>query len=192
MNTLEERLNKAEAMIKKPSFRKNKGLGNEVGYYIFDYPPEQELLVRERVEYIRKKNEQSDDEYHIVVFDLYEIIIEILKEKGYLEKCYEFEKKRGFDRITKAVGNMLRITAKDSLIVNYIRERTPEKAIVFLVGIGKCYPILRSHTILNNLHQVIDNVPVVMFYPGKYDGQELILFGEIKDDNYYRAFKLVE
>lgn len=192
MNTLEERLDKAEAMIKKPSFRKNKGLGNEVGYYVFDYPPEQELLVRERVEYIRKKNEQSDDEYRIVVFDLYEIIIEILKEKGYLEKCYEFEKKRGFDRITKAVGNMLRITAKDSLIVNYIRERTPEKAIVFLVGIGKCYPILRSHIVLNNLHQVIDNVPVVMFYPGKYDGQELILFGEIKDDNYYRAFKLVE
>lgn len=192
MNTLEERLDKAEALIKKPSFRKNKGLGNEVGYYIFDYPPEQELLVRERVEYIRKKNEQSDDEYRIVVFDLYEIIIEILKEKGYLEKCYEFEKKRGFDRITKAVGNMLRITAKDSLIVNYIRERTPEKAIVFLVGIGKCYPILRAHTVLNNLHQVIDNVPVVMFYPGKYDGQELILFGEIKDDNYYRAFKLVE
>ncbi len=192
MNTLEERLDKAEAMIKKPSFRKNKGLGNEVGYYIFDYPSEQEVLVRERVEYIRKKNEQSDDEYRIVVFDLYEIIIEILKEKDYLEKCYEFEKKRGFDRITKAVGNMLRITAKDSLIVNYIRERTPEKAIVFLVGIGKCYPILRSHTVLNNLHQVIDNVPVVMFYPGKYDGQELILFGEIKDDNYYRAFKLVE
>ena len=192
MNTLEERLDKAEAMIKKPSFRKNKGLGNEVGYYIFDYPPEQELLVRERVKYIRKKNEQSDDEYRIVVFDLYEIIIEILKEKGYLESCYEFEKRRGFDRITKAVGNMLRITAKDSLIVNYIRERTPEKAIVFLVGIGKCYPILRSHTVLNNLHQVIDNVPVVMFYPGKYDGQELILFGEIKDDNYYRAFKLVE
>ena len=192
MNTLEERLDKAEAMIKKPSFRKNKGLGNEVGYYIFDYPPEQELLVRERVEYIKKKNEQSDDEFRIVVFDLYEIIIEILKEKGYLEKCYEFEKKKGFDRITKAVGNMLRITAKDSLIVNYIRERTPEKAIVFLVGIGKCYPILRSHTVLNNLHQVIDNVPVVMFYPGKYDGQELILFGEIKDDNYYRAFKLVE
>ena len=192
MNTLEERLDKEEALIKKPSFRKNKGLGNEVGYYIFDYPPEQELLVRERVEYIRKKNEQSDDEYRIVVFDLYEIIIEILKEKGYLEKCYEFEKKRGFDRITKAVGNMLRITAKDSLIVNYIRERTPEKAIVFLVGIGKCYPILRAHTVLNNLHHVIDNVPVVMFYPGKYDGQELILFGEIKDDNYYRAFKLVE
>lgn len=192
MMTLEERLDKAEAVIKKDSFRKNKGLGNEVGYYIFDYPAEQELLVRERIEYMRRKNEESQDEYRIVVFDLYEIIIEILKQKGYLEKCYEFEQKKGLERITKSVGNMLRITAKDSLIIEYIRERTPEKAVVFLTGIGKCYPILRSHTVLNNLHQVIDNVPVVMFYPGKYDGQTLILFSEIKDDNYYRAFKLVE
>ena len=190
--TLEERLNKAEEAMKKPSFRQNKGLGNEVGYYVFDYPAEEELFVREWIEYVRKKNERSADEYKIVVFDLYEIIIGILKDKGYLEKCFEFEKKKGFDRIIKSVGNMLRITAKDSQIVKYIQEHTPEKAIVLLAGIGKCYPILRSHTVLNNLHQVIDGVPVVMFYPGKYDGQELVLFGEIKDDNYYRAFKLVE
>lgn len=192
MNSLEERFDKAEKLIQKPSFRQNKGLGNEVGYYIFDYPAEREIYVRERIEYIRKKNEESSDEYRIVVFDLYEIVISILQQKGYLEKCFDFEKKRGFERITKSVGNMLRITSSDSLIVNHIKENTPEHAIVFLTGIGKCYPMLRSHTVLNNLHQVIDQVPVVMFYPGKYDGQELVLFGEIKDDNYYRAFKLVE
>lgn len=189
---LEDRLNKAESLMSKPAFRQNKGLGNEVGYYVFDYPAEYELYVRERIEFMRKKNEKSGDDYQIVVFDLYDIIIDILKTKGYLEKCYEFEKKKGFERITKSVGNMLRITAADSLIVKHIKENTPDKAIVFLTGIGKCYPILRSHTVLNNLHQVIDHVPVVMFYPGKYDGQTLVLFSEIKDDNYYRAFKLVE
>lgn len=192
MHTLEERLHQAEVMMSKPAFRQNKGLGNEVGYYIFDYPAEFEMTVREHIEEMRKKNETAGDEYRIVVFDLYDIIIDILKQKGYLEKCYEFEQKKGFERITKSVGNMLRITAKDSLIVRHIQENTPDKAIVFITGIGKCYPILRSHTVLNNLHQVIDHVPVVMFYPGKYDGQELMLFGEIKDDNYYRAFKLVE
>lgn len=192
MLSLEERFDRAEEMIQKPSFRENKGLGNEVGYYIFDYPADQELFVRERIEYIRKKNENSNDEYKIVVFDLYDITISILKEKGYLEKCYEFEKKKGVERITKSVGNMLRITSADSLIIQHIKENTPEKAVIFITGIGKSYPILRSHTLLNNLHQVIDNVPVVMFYPGNYDGQELVLFGEIKDDNYYRAFKLVD
>jgi hypothetical protein len=78
------------------------------------------------------------------------------------------------------------------MIIRYIQERTPKDAVVFLVGIGKCYPILRSHKVLNNMHQAIDSVPVVLFYPGSYDGQELVLFATIKDDNYYRAFKLVD
>ena len=190
--TLDERLDIVEEMIKRPSFRENKGLGNEVGYYIFDYPAEKELIVRERINYIRKKNESSIEKYKVVVFDLYDITISILKEKGYLEKCYDFERKYGFERIVKSVGNMLRITSSNSLIIQHIKGNTPENAIIFITGTGKCYPILRSHTLLNNLHQVIDDVPVVMFYPGNYDGQELGLFGEIKDDNYYRAFKLVD
>ncbi len=190
--TLDERLDIVEEMIKRPSFRENKGLGNEVGYYIFDYPAEKELIVRERINYIRKKNESSIEKYKVVVFDLYDITISILKEKGYLEKCYDFERKYGFERMVKSVGNMLRITSSNSLIIQHIKGNTPENAIIFITGIGKCYPILRSHTLLNNLHQVIDDVPVVMFYPGNYDGQELVLFGEIKDDNYYRAFKLVD
>ena len=174
MMSLDERLDKAEEMIQKPSFRENKGLGNEVGYYIFDYPAEKELYIRERIEYIKKKSENSDDDFKVVVFDLYDIMIDILIKKGYLEKCYQFEKTKGFERVSKSISNMLRITSSDSLIVNHIRDNTPEKAVVFITGIGKCYPILRSHTVLNNLHQVIDNVPVVLFYPGNYDGQERV------------------
>ena len=190
--TIEERLDKAEEMIQKSSFRKNKGLGNEVGYYIFDYPADKELYIRERIEYIRKKNENSPDVFKVVVFDLYDIIIDILIKRGYLEKCFEFEKTKGFDRVTKSISNMLRITSADSLIVRHIKDNSPKNSVIFITGIGKCYPILRSHTVLNNLHQVIDDIPVVLFYPGKYNGQELVLFGEKKDDNYYRAFKLVE
>ena len=191
MGNLDERLKKTESILKKPSFRQNKGLGNEVGYYIFAYPAEEELTVREWVKYIQNKYDNGSDGFRVVVFDLYDIVIDILMEKGYLEKCYEFEEKQGLERITKAVGNTMRVTARDNLIISRIRENTPDNAVVFLTGIGKCYPLLRSHTVLNNLHQVIDNVPVILFYPGRYDGQELVLFGEIKDDNYYRAFQLV-
>lgn len=56
MASLEERLDIAERLIKSESFRQNKGLGNEVGYYIFDYLPEQELTVRERISYMKNKN----------------------------------------------------------------------------------------------------------------------------------------
>ena len=192
MTTLEGRLDALEQLIKRPEFRENKGLGNEVGYYVFDYPAEQELIVRERVQYMKSKNSKGTDGFELLVFDLYDILIDLLEEEGFLEQCVQFEKKKGMDRIVKAVGNLLRINDDDSLIVKYIQERTPQEAVVFLTGIGKCYPLLRSHKVLNNLHQAMDRVPVVMFYPGKYDGQELVLFGSIKDDNYYRAFRLVD
>lgn len=190
--SLEERLDLAEKKLQQESFRENKGLGNEVGYYIFDYPPEKELYVRERIREIIDRNHRLNDDFPIIQFDLYDMIIEILKKKGFLEKCFEFEKKNGFERIIKAIGSMLRITMADNLIIRHIKENTPEHSIVFITGIGKCYPILRSHTVLNQLHQIVDYVPVVLFYPGQYNGRELVLFGKIKDDNYYRAFPLVD
>jgi len=192
MISLHEQLDRVEQIIKKESFRLNKGLGNEVGYYIFDYDPEDELTVRERVAYMKKKNTRGTDGFDLVVFDLYDIIIDILEKEGFLEQCFKFEKEKGFDRIIKAVGNLLKINEDDSLIVKYITENTPKDAVVFIIGIGKCYPVLRAHKVLNTLHQSLDSVPVVLFYPGKYDGQELVLFKSIKDDNYYRAFRLVE
>ena len=60
MVSLEERLDAAERMIKSESFRQNKGLGNEVGYYIFDYAADKELTVRERIEYMKRKNSKSN------------------------------------------------------------------------------------------------------------------------------------
>jgi len=191
MNT-GERLDKVYSIICKPSFRENKGLGNEVGYYIFDYPACDELIVREWLKYTLNKNEKTNPTFKIVTFDLYDIIINILRKKGYIEKSIEFEKSEGMERIIKAVGNTLKITSADNMIVQHIKNNTPDNSVVFITGVGKCYPILRTHNVLNNLHQVMDKVPVVMFYPGKYSGQNLILFGEIKDDNYYRAFKLVD
>ena len=192
MASLEERLDAVERMIKMPSFRENKGLGNEVGYYVFDYPANQELIVRERIQYMKAKNSKGTDGFELVVFDLYDIIIDLLEQEGFLEQCFQFEKKKGLERIVKAVGNLLQVNDEESLIVKHIQEHTPQDAVVFLTGVGKCYPLLRSHKVLNNLHQAIDRVPVVMFYPGKYDGQELVLFGAIKDGNYYRAFRLVD
>ena len=192
MADLTERLDQMEEVIKKPTFRQSLGRANEVNYWVFDYPPERELEVRERIKYMQNRNKKGGEDFELVVFDLYDIIIDFLKENDFLEDCFRFEKKKGLDRITKAVSNSMKINDDDSLIVGYIKEHTPDNAVVFLTGVGKCFPILRSHKVLNNLHQAFVKAPVVMFFPGIYNEQELILFGEIKDDNYYRAFKLVK
>ena len=192
MRDLNDRLDEMEEKIKSPKIRQSSGRANEVNYWIFDYPPERELEVRERIKYMQNKNAKGGDEFELVVFDLYDIIIDFLEKNDFMEECYKFEQKKGIERITKAVSNSMKINDDDSYIVQYIKDNTPENAVVFLTGVGKCFPILRSHKVLNNLHQAFVRVPVVMFFPGVYNEQELILFGEIKDDNYYRAFKLVK
>ena len=138
------------------------------------------------------KNNPSIDGFSLTVFDLYDVIIDILTSEGCLDQFFEFETIYGLEDSSGIISDLLRLTEEENTIVRYICEHTPSDAIVFLTGVGKCYPILRSHNVLNNLHQSLDRVPVVMFYPGKYDGQALVLFDGIKDDNYYRAFRLVE
>ena len=80
MTMLEERLDKLEKKIKEPSFRQNRGVSNEVKYYIFDYPSADELLVRQRIDYLRQKSESPSSDFVIQVFDLYDIMIEILQK----------------------------------------------------------------------------------------------------------------
>jgi hypothetical protein len=185
------RLNEAEQMIWDADFRKGKGLGNEVNYYVFDYPPQDELIVRDAVKSWQTRNSKGVDGFELVTFDLYEIIIKLLENEGFLEQCFAFEEKHGMERVIKSVGRLLMLEGDDGVIISEIKKNTPKDSVVLLTGVGKCYPVLRSHKVLNNLHQELSGVPVIMLYPGKYDGQQLVLFSEVKDDNYYRAFPLV-
>ena len=190
--SLEERLDLIQTEIKKPSFRANKGLGNEVGYYVFDYPAEEELRVREHVKYLKRKNNPDLDGFELKVYDVYDIMLNFIESEGLLEACYEMEAEDGMDYLVESVSALLEMNEDHNYFSRYIEENTPEDAVVFIVGIGKIFPFVRSHKILNNLHQVFDRVPVVLFYPGKYDGLSLMLFSEFKDENYYRAFELVK
>lgn len=186
-----ERLDKIWDRISDQDFLANRGVANEVRYYVFDYEPCDELIIRDKIKALKKQNNPDADGFQILEFDLYEMVISILEEKGYIDKCVKFEEQKGMEYLYTAVTKMLRLTNDDNLIVNRILENTPENAVVFLTGVGKVFPFVRSHNVLNNLHQVLDSVPVVMFYPGTWNGQSLSLFGTISDGNYYRAFPLI-
>lgn len=191
MKDIYQRIDEILPKIVEPNFRKNKGLGNEIGFYVFDYDPEDELLVRDRTNFIREKAKSAYG-LNIVEFDLYEVILEILDYKGYLQKNFQMEEKRGSEQVFTATKKALRLTLDNDLVVQYIKDRLDGSDIVFLTGVGKAWPIIRSHTILNNLHRIVEEQPLVMFFPGNYDGGSLMLFNYLKDDNYYRAFQLID
>lgn len=195
MASIEDRLNQMELLIKKASFRQTKGKANEVNYWVFDYAPEDELAVRERIRYLKNKNQGGTDGFELIIYDLYDLILKHLEQKEFMEKCYAMEEKRGIVKVANAIQRSLKITDKENLIVKYVAQHTPENSVVFLTGIGKCYPLLQAPEVFNkilyNMPEDFAGVPMVLFYPGTYTEQELIIFNEYTEDNYYRAFRLV-
>lgn len=186
------RLKILDETFQEEDFLLNKGLGNEVGYYIFDYHPAEELLVREHIKLLQENSDLYQEGYELKVFNLYHIMIDYLRERQLLSRAEKFEKHGGIEEVTTKINRLLKMDGKEqqNYFVEYIEERTPEKAIVILTGIGELYPLIRAHSILNKMHQVFDRVPVVMMYPGEYDKLKLTIFNTNKDDNYYRAFRI--
>lgn len=188
MATLKKRLKKISDRIKEDKFIEGRGLGNEISFYIFDYDPKDELEVRDFIKILHKEFNNGLYNRRIIEFDLYKMLIEITKEKRIFDRIFDMEERQGKDALFKAMTTF----AKPDIFLQKIKEQMGEHNVVFLTGVGKVYPFVRSHSILNNLQEVLDKVPVILFYPGQYSGQDLQLFGKFKDDNYYRAFRLVD
>lgn len=192
MLTLNQRLDMIEPKILEKSFRIGRGTANEINFWIFDYDAEDEMAVRAHVAYLIKHINNTHDDLRIVEFDLYKLILDVLREKSYLEKVIQMEQVKTSEGIIQPIKRTLRLTLDTDLIIGRITENiVPERDIVLITGVGKAWPLIRSHTVLNNLHDKIERNPLIMFFPGDYTN-ELWLFGEISDGNYYRAFKLIE
>lgn len=187
MKTINDRLQELYNRMSSKAFINSTGLGNEINFHVFDYNPEDEYIVRDYLmNYLVNKKELN-----LNVINIYEIIINILKEKGFLNKVFEYEKQKGSKYVNNIISKTLGISSNSDLIVDHIRKSIKEGQTIVIIGMGSAWPIVRGHTILNNLHSVITNNPLVMFYPGIYDGQSFSLFNKLDSDNYYRAFQIV-
>ena len=105
--SIQEHLTKLDEVIRKEDFLLNRGLGNEVGYYIFDYDPEDELVVREHMEKI--SGTSINGEYEIKVFNLYTIMLEYLEKRGFTEKAIKMEQRRGLQKLVEALSRLLKM-----------------------------------------------------------------------------------
>ena len=195
-----ERLDKLEQRINSEEFVKTSGTTNTVNHWVFDYHPKHELIVRERVHLIQKKYNDYHDELKIYVVDLYELIIRHLENNDYIDYCKQFERNSGMDYVTAAVKNSLQLTASSegtNAMVGYISDiaSADDAYCILLTGVGKCFPLLQGPEVFNqilyNMPDEYRRIPIVLFYPGTYTEQELIIFNEMQEDNFYRAYRIV-
>ncbi|MGI6330046.1 MAG: DUF1788 domain-containing protein [Bacilli bacterium] len=192
MRTIKARLQDLTNILSSDKIFESKGLGNEINFHVFDYDSEDEYEIRDYLEnYLKPKLKEK-----ILIINIYEIIINFLKEQGFLDKIFEFEKTKGTSYANDVIYDIAGINTNKDIIINKIKEelnkQTSRDQIVIITGIGPSYKIIRGHTLLNNLHSVVIENPLIMMYPGIYNGQSFNLFNVLDHDNYYRAFQIVE
>lgn len=174
-------------VIQMKKFLQMDALGGEIPFFISTYNPEQELEIVKAIRGLKNKLETKG--IKILELNLYDIAMDILNEQLGEGEIFELEKQMDKDEFKSALQSVLDMK---EVLMPKVKSLIDENAsqVYFITGVANVYPFIRSHNILNNLQNVAKEAPTVMFFPGRYNGQSLELFGKLKDDNYYRAFSL--
>ena len=186
----EERLNQILPRLISPDVLSNQGAGGEIGFWIFDYPPEEEMAMRAWLaDVIEPGLRKQVPAVRFQTVDLFQLVVDLLDERKLFDKACEMQANKG----DAAVLASLRSVLKEDRLAARMTEKLDVTQLDLLIvkGVGAVYPLLRTHTLLSALHPHMRNTPLLMLYPGTYNGQSLSLFNTRSDDNYYRAFRLV-
>ncbi|MEF9877422.1 MAG: DUF1788 domain-containing protein [Gordonibacter sp.] len=181
----EARCEACKARLRQEDFLHNRGLGNEVGIYTFCYDPR--LKNRARGFFDKLKADPSLP-CSIREENLYDILLEICEEKHIAAAIPRREAKQGQAQMLKQLSAVASPEAFAKKIAN--RPNRPGD-VILITGVGEVYPFMRAHNILDNIQHLFEETPVIVAYPGRFNGQTLSLFGRLCDGNYYRAFDLI-
>lgn len=186
------------AVLSSKRFLRMEGLGNEIPFFIWAYPPQQEIEVQEATGRILSAL-RSEHGLNVLAVDLFDLSVTLLEERGrgLLDRLEDLEPTRSRSDFCRDLQRML---DPEKHIVPAIKQRIDGEAdldLLVLTGIGRVFPFVRSHNILNNLQRVVTRMPVLTLFPGEYrqsatTGSSLVLFDRLTDDQYYRAKNIME
>mgnify|MGYP004723892797 FL=1 len=182
MSDITERLDHLKKTIQEDDFLQGKGLSNEVNIRMFCYSPKDEMAVRSFTE--RLENEQLKCKVQIV--DLYETFLSICEDKRILDRIPQLEQKRGKEFLEKQFERTCDAKVFAKKIVDQF-----DADLLMITGVGKAFPFIRVHALLNTIQEDLNDKPIVVLYPGTFDGHYVKLFNQLKPNEYYRAFNMI-
>lgn len=187
--TLPEQEEHLFRVISSPRFLAMEGLNNEIPVYIYPYDATKHSEVEATTRRLKRRLVESG--VPTLEVNLHELAIGLLRERGFLDAVIASEPEVPREHFLEDLRSML--DPREHL-VPAIRRRLEDAdaRVVILTGVGGIYPVIRSHVVLENIHEIARFIPVVMFFPGTYKrsselGSTLSLFDRLHDDRYYRA-----
>lgn len=182
METIAKRLDNLKILIQNQDFLEGKGLSNEVNIRIFCYEPREEMAVR----YFMEQLEKDSLSCNVVHYDLYELFLEICKDKRILDRIPALEQRKG----KAALKKQLERSCDAKTFANKMQYDNHKIGdVIVLTGVGKVFPFMRVHGLLEAMQPLFNDVPILVFYPGEFDGHYVKLFNKLGANEYYRAFK---
>ena len=175
------------ARLGEDDFLHNRGLGNEIGFFTFCYDASLELRAREFFAQLEAESASGALPCNLMVRNLYDTFLGLLEKKRILAAVPKQEARRGSDHLLKRLRS---IATPEALAAELAYEPHQPGDVLLLTGVGEIYPFLRVHTLLDNMHVAFGDIPVVVAYPGRFNGQSFSLFNMLDDGNYYRAFDI--
>jgi hypothetical protein len=143
---LTERLNEILPKLISEEFLSGRGIGNEIGFYIFDYPPEEELRIRDHIAFLVEHLPKHRKGLLVKHINLFDFVINHLKERNLLERAFKLEQQKGDRFLLKQLEKILH---PGKIAPLFAKEAEPEKHDLVLVsGIGSVYPMFRAHSLL--------------------------------------------
>jgi hypothetical protein len=189
---MQQRFQHLFAVISGQRFLNKQGLGNEVPFFICPFKPEEAIEMEKLQRQLVNRLEQAG--VRVLEINLYDLSIEILKNRGIWEQILEMEESVSKDQLKELLQGVLDPEANliPAMATNLANS---DFDVLFLSGVGEVFPYIRSHNVLNNLQSTAKENPTIMFFPGAYthsleSGASLDLFGRLHDDKYYRAFNI--
>lgn len=186
--TLEESIYEKFTFIRKvvsqERFLKMEGLSGEIPFWIAPYDVRAENQVNSEISNLVRK--LHNDGIIALCVDLFELSCELVDEHIGLEEMFALEQSMEKQFFIDALQSTINIHER---FIPAISERIEAEnpSMLLIKGVGKVFPFIRSHIVLNNLQSAVKNIPTLMFFPGEYSGKSLKLFDLLADDNYYRA-----
>lgn len=188
--------------LNSPEFQNVKNGNIFYNYYIYQYPAQKEYEMRRQLVVFKQNLERPTSFVNAMLLDLFQVFCDYLKKETFgSESLFDVtleDDKTQPDMVTAELTN----EANSDNFISYVHDRIDEylrindglnKPYIFIYGIGKMFPYLRTNVFLTRYEKYNDTsrYKIILFYPGHQEGNSFSLFDTLEDAHTYRATLLV-
>lgn len=188
--------------LNSPEFQNVKNGNIFYNYYIYQYPAKKEYEMRRQLVVFKQNLERPTSFVNAMLLDLFQVFCDYLKKETFgSESLFDVtleDDKTQPDMVTAELTN----EANSDNFISYVHDRIDEylrindglnKPCIFIYGIGKMFPYLRTNVFLTRYEKYNDTsrYKIILFYPGHQEGNSFSLFDTLEDAHTYRATLLV-